>query len=111
MIFEKLQKSGFRSSFHLSVKDKFYIKEKGLDKIKEHSLDFLNKRIKIKPKNDGKQTPFKGHPVFIAMHATASCCRKCIEKWHGFPKDKELTDKEIDYLSGIIMKWIGKELN
>ncbi len=27
------------------------------------------------PRNDGKQTPFRGHPVFTAQHATATCCR------------------------------------
>ncbi len=24
----------------------------------------------------------KGHPVFVAQHATATCCRECIRKWH-----------------------------
>ena len=82
-ILGRLAKSKFRSSFHLKEKDLIYIKEKGLDKIREHANEFINKRIK--PSiilNDGKQTPMREHPVFISQHATATCCRKCLEKWH-----------------------------
>ena len=89
-ILEKLSKSKFRSSFKLKEKEINYIKEKGLDKIKEHAYDFINKRIKpsIIP-NDGKQTPMRGHPVFIAQHATATCCRSCLKKHHKIKRDKE----------------------
>jgi|SRR6056297_1350606 len=109
-IFKKLSKSKFRSSFKLDKKDKEYIKNKGLIKIEEHTLDFLNSRIKIKPLNDTKQTPFKGHPVFKAQHATGICCRKCINKWHKIPREKTLQDKEIKYLKEILMRWIKKEI-
>ena len=106
-ILEKLSKSKFRSSFHLKDKDKLYIKEKGIDKIKSHAYDFINKRLAPKVIiNDGKQTPMRGHPVFIAQHATATCCRSCLEKWHHISKNKELDNKEIDYIVGVIMKWI-----
>ena len=77
----------------------------------EHALDFVNKRLASKYiANDGKQTPMKGHPVFIAQHATATCCRGCLSKWHHIQKDKELTEKEKDYIVNIIMKWINKEM-
>jgi exodeoxyribonuclease V alpha subunit len=58
------------------------------------------------PKNDGKQTPMRGHPVFIAQHATATCCRGCIQKWHGIKKGKALSDMEIQFLVEVIMRWI-----
>ena len=104
---EELQKSKFRSSFHLKQKEINYIDEKGLEKIKEHAYEFINKRIKPKYiKNDGKQTPMKGHPVFIAQHATATCCRGCLYKWHHIANNKELTKEEVDYIVDIIMKWI-----
>lgn len=103
---ERLSKSKFRSSFKLKSKDIEYIDKKGFEIIKKHAYDFLNKNIRIKIEKDGKQTPMHGHPVFIAEHATATCCRGCIEKWYKIPQDKELTDKEIDYLVSIIMKWI-----
>lgn len=110
IILNKLQKSKFRSSFKLTAKDLEYINSKTLNKIEYHCLDFLNKRIKTLSKKDGKQTPYKGHPVFIAQHATATCCRKCIEKWHKIPKNKELNETEIVYLKNIIMRWIEKEV-
>ena len=110
-ILYKLSKSKFRSSFHLNKKMKDYVNEKGLDVIKEYAYDFINKRLKPSNiLNDEKQTPMKGHPVFIAEHATATCCRGCLEKWHGISKKRELTDKEVDYIVKLIMKWIKKEL-
>ncbi len=106
----KLSKSKFRSSFHLRRYMLNYINEKGLDKIKEHAYDFIRKRLAPKDiPNDGKQTPMKGHPVFIAQHATATCCRGCLEKWHHIPKGRILTDKETDYVVNLIMLWIKKE--
>ena len=61
--------------------------------------------------NDGKQTPMKGHPVFIAQHATATCCRDCLYKWHKIEKNKELLEEEIDYIVQVIMIWIEKEID
>ena len=112
MILNQLQKSKFRSGFKLKEKEKLYIKEKGLEKIKEHAYDFINKRLA--PSfivNDGKQTPMKGHPVFIAQHATATCCRNCLYKWYKIPKNRQLSDKEIDYIVNVIMKWMTQNIN
>ena len=107
-----LSKSRFRSSFHLNKKMKEYVKEKGINKIREDAYFFINSRISMKePKNDGKQTPMKQvHPVFIAQHACGCCCRGCISKWHNIEKGKELTDSEIDYLVSLIIKWIENEV-
>lgn len=109
---DSLSKSRFRSSFSLKEKDINYIKEKGIDKIKEHAYDFIEKRLskEIIP-NDGKQTPMRGHPVFIAQHATATCCRGCLYKWHNISKNKQLTKEEQDYIVSIIMEWISRQLN
>ena len=107
----KLQNSKFRSSFHLSEKDKLYIQNKGLDTIKSHAYDFINKRIAPKNiLNDGKQTPMRGHPVFIAEHATATCCRKCLFKWYHISPNRELTNNEIDFIVELIMSWIKNEI-
>ena len=110
-IFENLKKSAFRSKFRLKEKEKSYIKEKGLATIESHARDFIAKRIApaVDP-NDVKQTPIKGHPVFIAQHATACCCRGCINKWHKFPKNVQLTQKQQDYIVGLIMEWINGQL-
>ena len=105
-ILNKLSKSKFRSSFKLKEKDI------GLNTIKSHAYDFINKRLAQKTIfNDGTQTPMRGHPVFIAQHATATCCRKCLYKRHKINMNKELNSNEKDYIINLIMAWINKELN
>ena len=102
-----LSKSKFRSSFYLRKKEKSYIDKNGMDKIKEHAYDFIRKKIApAYPDNDGAQTPMKNHPVFIAQHATGTCCRGCLEKWHKITKGVELTDSQINYVVALIMEWI-----
>lgn len=109
---EKLANSKFRSSFKLSKKDLLYIKKVGIEEIKKHAIDFVINRISKKDiLNDGKQTPMHGHPVFVAMHATATCCRGCLYKWHKIEKNKELNKDEILYVLNLIMEWIRNELN
>lgn len=110
-ILESLSKSKFRNSFKLKQKDIDYLKEKGFNKIKEHAYDFVSKRLAPSNiSNDGKQTPMRGHPVFIAQHATATCCRGCLYKWHKIKMNKELNDKEITYIVNIILLWIKKQI-
>lgn len=106
-----LKKSKFRSSFHLKIKDKQYVYEKGIETIEKHAYDFVMKRLSPKIiNNDGKQTPMHGHPVFIAQHATATCCRNCLYKWHKIEKNKQLNKNEINYIVLIIMSWIKEEM-
>ncbi len=110
-LFERLSQSKFRSGFHLKEKDKKYVLDKGGDKIREHARDFVSQRLApaVIP-NDGKQTPMKGHPIFIAQHATATCCRGCLEKWHHFPRGKELTEEQQDYVVDVLMEWVGRQM-
>ena len=106
-LFERLDKSKFRSSFHLKQKDIDYINEKGLAVIRQHAKDFIAKReAPAYIANDGKQTPMRGHPVFIAQHATATCCRECIRKWHKMQPGKELSQVQQDY--GVAAMALGK---
>lgn len=109
-ILEQLEKSKFRSRFHLTEKEIEYINEKGLDTIEEHARDFVQKRLAPAIiRNDGKQTPMKGHPVFIAQHATATCCRGCLWKWHKIPKNVLLNNARQEYIVKVIMTWIQKQ--
>ena len=102
-LFASLAKSRFRSRFKLKQNDIEYIRTKGMPKIESHARDFITKRLAPAfPPNDGKQTPTKGHPVFIAQHATATCCRKCLKKWHRIPKGNQLTDQQINYIISVI---------
>ena len=111
-LFERLDNSKFRSGFHLKKKDREYVREKGLETIRQHARDFIAKREApaVIP-NDGKQTPMRGHPVFIAQHATATCCRECIRKWHKMQLGRELSQIQQEYLVDVIMTWIQKEMN
>jgi hypothetical protein len=98
-LFIRLAKSKFRSRFKLTPKDTDYVKQKGLTAIEQHAHNFIRKRLApAYPENDGKQTPMKNHPVFIAQHATATCCRKCLKKWHRIDTGKELTGEQTDYI-------------
>lgn len=104
--------SPFRSSFHLSDSDRAYIAEKGMDTIRRHAQDFVAKRLAPEnPANDGRQTPMKGHPVFLAQHANACCCRSCLEQWHHIPAGKILTPAEQAYIVDLLMAWIEREYN
>ena len=106
-----LKKSKFRSRFKLTLKERDYIATKGLETIKDHAFQFIIDRVAPDfPKNDGKQTPMRGHPVFIAQHATATCCRKCIQKWHGFEKGRALSDDEVQFIVALIMGWVEEQL-
>lgn len=110
-LFERLAQSDFRRSFHLKPKDLAYIREKGLDTIRKHATDFVAKRLAPADiPNDGKQTPMRGHPVFLAQHATACCCRGCFQKWHHIPAGRALSPVEQKYAVSVLMEWIEREL-
>ena len=111
-ILDRLVNSKFRSRFKLRVKELEYIKDKGFDTIYIHACYFIRDRVApAGPINDGKQTPMHGPPVFIAQHATATCCRGCIEKWHNFPQHRKLTKTEQEYLVSVIIEWINLQVN
>lgn len=110
-LFARLSKSSFRSRFRLSAKDKEYISSKGLATIRQHAEDFVALRLApaVIP-NDGKQTPMRGHPVFIAQHATGCCCRGCFSKWHHIPAGRQLTIVEQQYAVAVLMAWIERQI-
>ena len=111
-LFAALAKSAFRRKFHLQGKDLEYLHNKGLTTILSHANDFISKRLAPAfPEKDGKQTPFRGHPVFIAQHATACCCRGCLEKWHRIPKGRALNVDEQTYILNVLKGWLLEELH
>jgi hypothetical protein len=106
-LFAALARSPFRSRFRLGVKESAYLQSKGLPVILEHAADFVATRLApAQPANDGKQTPFRNHPVFVAQHATATCCRGCLEKWHRIPRGRELSAAEQRYVVEVIGRWL-----
>ncbi|RDK89432.1 uncharacterized protein DUF4186 [Enterobacillus tribolii] len=96
--------------FHLNAKDRAYFDNKGTDVILSHARDFIEARLAPPvPANDGKQTPMRGHPVFVAQHATATCCRGCLAKWHGIAQGKALNEEEKRYIISVIARWLQAE--
>jgi len=95
----------------LTEKYRQFIDNKDIEIIKKHAYQFVNSRVAPDfPKNDGKQTSMSGHPVFIAQHATATCCLGCISKWHGIKKGRALNEAEVDYIVALFMEWIERQV-
>lgn len=109
-VFAGLSKSDFRSRIHLRDKERDYLASKGLEVVLKHAANFIEKRLApAAPANDGKQTPWRNHPVFVAQHATATCCRTCLEKWHAVPKGRAMTEEEKSYAVEVIRRWLLSE--
>jgi hypothetical protein len=109
-LFAALSKSSFRKRFRLQEKDRQYLLAKGMQTIAEHARDFVGKRLAPAViANDGKQTPYRGHPVFVAQHATACCCRGCLQKWHGIEQGMELSAQQQDYVVSVLTTWLARE--
>lgn len=110
-ITKKLADAGEYSSFVFEDAEREYIRSRGMEIITRHTKDFVSKNIEpAEPRNDGRQTPIKGHPVFIAQHATATCCRGCLEKIHGLKKGQKLTDEQVEYVVNVILRWIEEQV-
>src|SRR5215211_2843745 len=91
-LFSNLATSAFRRRFRLLECEQRYLAEKGLSVVLGHARDFIKQRLApAHPTNDGQQTPMRGHPAFVAQHATATCCRSCLQKWHGISKGAALS--------------------
>ena len=97
------QMTAFRGRFHLGAADRAYVERKGMRAVLEHAHEIIARRLApAHPAKDGKQTPFRGHPVFVAQHATATCCRACLAKWHGIEKGRELKREETDHVLSVL---------
>lgn len=109
-VFERLAASTFRRRFRLRGGDLDYLRRRGIDAVARHASEMIAARLApAQPPNDGKQTPMRGHPVFVAQHATATCCRGCLQKWHGIAKGRELTSDERAYVVRVIARWIADQ--
>src|SRR5437762_13954045 len=108
-LFKRLAGSSFRRGFRLGKQDRAYLKARGLPVVLAHARDFIDRRLATaEPPSDGKQTPYRGHPVFVAQHATGTCCRGCLAKWHGIPQGRELTQEEAAYVVSVLQRWLSR---
>lgn len=109
-VFAALRRSSFRSRFGLRGAELKYLRDKGLPTVLEHAAAFVDQRLApAEPANDGKQTPFRNHPAFVAQHATATCCRGCLEKWHGIARGRELGSRERAHVLAALERWLREQ--
>jgi len=107
----RLQRSRFRSGFHLSAADRDYVRAKGEETIRSHAAQFVLERLApAEPDNDGRQTPWRGHPAFVAMHACGCCCRGCLNRWYRVEKGIPLTEEQQKKIVNLLMAWIDGEM-
>jgi hypothetical protein len=110
-LFKRLAGSSFRRGFWLGKQDRAYLEARGLSVVLAHARDFVDLRLApAEPRNDGKQTPYRGHPVFVAQHATGTCCRGCLAKWHGIPQGSRLEEADKARILAVIERWLSEQL-
>jgi hypothetical protein len=106
-VFAALARSAFRRRFTLRAPEREYLARRGMAEVLVHAESFIEERLApALPARDGRQTPFRNHPVFVAQHATGTCCRKCLEKWHGIPRGRPLTDAEQAHVVAALDRWL-----
>jgi Domain of unknown function (DUF4186) len=97
----------FRAKFRLRGRDRAVVDLRGITTVRRHAEQLVEHRLApAQPRNDGRQTPYRGHPVFVAQHATATCCRTCLARWHGIPAGHPLDEAECGYVVEAICRWI-----
>jgi hypothetical protein len=101
----------FGRRFHLRGRERATAELRGPQTMRAHAAEIIAERLApAEPRNDGRQTPYRNHPVFVAQHATATCCRSCLERWHDIPRGRELSHDERAYVVDVIWRWIEREL-
>jgi hypothetical protein len=110
-VFAALAGSAFRRHFRLGIGERKYIESRGLARVLVEAEELIGRRLApASPPNDGRQTPWRGHPVFVAQHATGTCCRGCLAKWHGIPKGEALTDEQLAHVIATLGRWLRAQL-
>jgi len=107
---DRLSRSAFRRRFRLRDRERGYLERRGLDAMRADAAQFVTDRLApAAPLNDGRQTPMRNHPVFVAQHATATCCRGCLAKWHALPRGRALSALEQAEVVELIMAWLKQQ--
>ena len=108
---ERITQHPFRAKFHLRGQERALVQLRGAETIRRQARDLIAARVApVEPHKDGAQTPYRGHPVFVAQHATATCCRGCLEKWHAIPRGEALTDEEQAHVIAAVDRWLRSQL-
>ena len=108
---DRIRRHPFRAKFRLRGRDRGLAELRGPARVREHAAELVAKWLApALPYKDGKQTPYRGHPVFVAQHATATCCRNCLARSHDIATVRELTAEEQAYVVAVICRWTEREL-
>lgn len=109
-VFHRLGLSAFRRKFRLQGKELAYLQTWGIERVMQQAAKLIDERLApAEPRNDGRQTPWGNHPVFVAQHATATCCRGCLEKTHEIAKNHPLTGEEKRHVLAAIEQWLRQQ--
>jgi hypothetical protein len=107
-VFAELARIPFRRRFALRGRELAYLQTWGLRHVMKQARELIGRRVAPAALfNDGKQTPWRNHPVFVAQHATATCCRGCLETLHGIPRGHLLEASELDHVLAAIERWLS----
>ncbi len=110
-LLEKVASCDYRAEIDLGPEDIDYINSRGFDMMVKHAQDFVERRLgPARPRNEGKQTPLKGHPLFLAQHATGSDSRAALSEYHGIPEGKKLSRRQMDYVTAVVLRWLEERL-
>lgn len=113
-IFDSLKKELIRHVvWHTKIeKDALkFAKARGIKILEKDIRKILTQRIGKVTYMDGRQTPKSGKEIInYAQHATATCCRKCLEIWHNIPPEGELSKKQLEFCSELVMLFIKEKV-
>ena len=108
--FHRIAASAFRRKFSLRGRELAYLQTWGIERVMQQAAQFIDERLApASPRNDGRQTPWGNHPVFVAQHATGTCCRGCLAKTHEIGRGRELTGEEKAYVLAVIERWLREQ--
>lgn len=114
--FHALKHEQIRHHFwHVEIDQKAinHARRKGKSRMRDAVRHRIRKSVgSAQHPREGRQTPKEnsGNAIFYAQHATACCCRKCLEYWHNIPLGRELTEPEIGYLTDLVMLYVEERL-
>ena len=84
-----------------------------IDEMRSKVIKILSNKINKKRSEifrDSTQTPKGKDIIYLAQHATGTCCRRCIEEWYGINKEEIMNEEQINFLTEIIMTYINEKV-
>jgi hypothetical protein len=113
-IFDSLKNELIRHVFwHIPIKSKDVqnAMEKGAESVIDEARRRMTEKIGIMNPYRHGITPYTGNVIYYAQHATATCCRRCMEYWYGIPaKNRILTPDEINFSTDLVRLYLEERI-